>query len=159
MTKTEKCIVAALTLVLGVLLVAFQDSVIKVAVSALGILLIALGVLDFFNKSGFAALVKVVAGIVVILFGVFAVRAVLYLVAGILLIIGILLLYERFKSRSYCYSTWQKILAYLLPAICILIGVLLLFNGGNTVTWVFIVGGILVIVEGALLLVDAFVGD
>ena len=64
MTKTEKCIVAALTLVLGVLLVAFQDSVIKVAVSALGILLIALGVLDFFNKSGFAALVKVVAGIV-----------------------------------------------------------------------------------------------
>ena len=99
------------------------------------------------------------AGIVVILFGVFAVRAVLYLVAGILLIIGILLLYERFKSRSYCYSTWQKILAYLLPAICILIGVLLLFNGGNTVTWVFIVGGILVIVEGALLLVDAFVGD
>lgn len=159
MTKTEKCIVAALTLVLGVLLIAFRENVIKIAVSAIGLFFIALGVRDFFNKSFPPAVIKAVTGIVIILFGIFAVQAVLYLLAGVLLIAGTLLLYERFKSRAYCVSTWQKVLSYALPAICIFIGILLLFNGGNTATWVFVVGGVFVVAEGGLLLIDALVGD
>ncbi|MBQ7924511.1 MAG: hypothetical protein IJ329_04315 [Clostridia bacterium] len=159
MRKTEKFIVAALTVVLGVLLIAFQEDVVKIAMSAIGLLLIALGVLDFFNKTLALAVVKAVTGLVVILFGIFAVRAVLYLLAGILLIAGILLLYEKWKSRVRCDSLFQKIFAYALPAICILIGILLLFNGNNTVTWVFVVSGIFVVIEGSLLLVDAIVGD
>lgn len=159
MTKTGKCILAGLIVVLGILLIAFQDAVIKIVVSALGILLIALGVIDFFNKMLTSALIKGILGVVVILFGIFAVRAVLYLVAGALLIVGILLLYERFKSRVYCQTSWQKILSYVLPSICLAIGFLLLFNGGKSAQWVFIVSGVFVVVEGGLLLVDALVGD
>ncbi|MBE5745465.1 MAG: hypothetical protein E7355_04960 [Clostridiales bacterium] len=159
MKKTEKIVFAALMVALGVLLIAFQESVVKIAVSAIGILLIALGVIDAINRSFPSAIVKAISGVVVILFGVFAVRAVLYLLAGVLLIAGILILYEGIKSRDYCVSVLQKVVTYLLPVVCILIGILLLFNGGGSVTWVFVVGGILVVVEGGLLLVDALVGD
>ena len=159
MTKTEKIIVAILTILLGVLLIAFQETVLKIAVALVGFLLIALALLDFFHKSYPLAIVKLVAGVVVILFGVFAVKAVVYILAGLLLVFGLLLLYERFRTRVYCASLWQKIIAYLLPAICVSTGILLLFGGGKTAEWVFIVSGVLIIVEGGILLADVFISD
>ncbi|MBE7084821.1 MAG: hypothetical protein E7368_02050 [Clostridiales bacterium] len=159
MKKTEKLIVAILTITLGILLIAFQENVVKTAVVAVGVGFIALAFLDFINKSLPLAIVKAVCGVVIILFGLFAVRAVLYLISAILLIAGILLLYERLKSRNYCETLYERVISYALPTLCILIGILFLFNGGNEVTWVFVVGGIFVVVEGALVLVDAVLAD
>ncbi len=159
MKKTEKILLAACMLVLGVLLIVFQERVIKIAVSILGLSLIALGIVDFFNKTLLRAFVKGVAGLIVLLFGIFAVRAVLYLIAGGLLIIGVLLLQDRLKNYRGCNTLFQKILAYALPAVCLFIGVLLLFISGEKVGWVFVVSGIFIVVESGLLVVESFVSD
>ncbi len=159
MRKTEKFVLAALMVVLGVLLMVFQENVIKMLMTLLGATLIAFGMADFFHKSLLSAIIKTVGGIVAILFGIFAVNAVLYLLAGSLLILGILLLYEQLKSRGACRTLLQKILAYALPIVCLVLGVLLLFNDENQVAWVFVLGGVFVVIEGGLLFVNALVGD
>lgn len=159
MTRTEKIIVSILAIALGLLLVFFQETVVKIAVSVIGCLFIALGILDFIHKSLPLAIIKAVAGVVIILFGVFAVKAVLYILAGLLVVFGLLFLYERLRIRSYCVSLWNKTFAYLLPGLCVLTGILLFFSGGEKADWVFVVGGLLVMIEGGLLLADVFVGD
>ena len=159
MKKTEKLVVAVLTIALGILLIAFRENVVKTAVVAIGVAFIALAFLDFINKSFPLSIVKAVCGVVIILFGLFAVRAVLYIISAVLLIAGILLLYERLKGRNYCATLFEKIIAYALPVLCILIGILFLLGGGDKDAWVFVIGGIFVLAEGALVLVDAVLLD
>ena len=84
--------------------------------------------------------------------------AVLYLLAAILLIAGILMLYEQIK-RGACKELWRTICAYAVPAVFIFIGLLLMFNQGNTVKWVFILSGILTVIEGGLLLIHSLIDD
>ena len=95
----------------------------------------------------------------VIVCGWVIVEAVLYLVAGALLIAGILLLYEKIESRSRCDTLFYTLCEYAVPVVFLVIGTLLMFNQGNTVNWVFIFGGIFTIIEGGLLLVGALSDD
>ena len=159
MKKSEKLISAALTIALGLLLMILQGRVISIAMTVLGIGLLALGVMDLFHNLIPPAIVKLVAGLVIIVCGWAIVGAVLYIVAGALLVIGVLVLYERFKNRVCIKGLWQTVCAYALPALCIVIGLLLLFNQGNTVNWVFIVSGLFTVIEGGLLLVNALLND
>ncbi len=146
-------------IVLGILLMVFQGGVIKIAMIILGSICIAFGLMDFFNRAWVLAIVKGVIGGVVILFGIFALTAVLYLLAGCMLVLGVLLLYERIKARGYCVSLFQKIIAYTLPCVCLLVGVFLLFSGSKENAWVLVVNGVLVFIGGGLLFVDGIVND
>ena len=160
MKKTERYVLAIATILLGILLIAFQERVIKTAVVALGIVCLVLAVIDFFNKSLPSAAVKGVAGVVIVLLGLFAVRAVLYLIAAVLLIAGILLVYERLRRGFPCGATLlQKIGAFALPALCFFVGILLLICGGSAEKWLFIVCGLCVSIEGGLLLAETLVSD
>ena len=104
-------------------------------------------------------MIKLVAGVVIILCGWAIVGAVLYILATMLLIAGILLLYEKIKNRTHCKNLFYTVCEYAVPALCILIGTLFLFNQGGEAVWIFIVSGLLTILGGGLLLVDAFSGD
>jgi hypothetical protein len=159
MKKSEKIVLALLTVGMGVLLIALRGRFISILMTVLGLGLIAFAVLDFVNKVIPTAVVKLVAGIVVIVCGWAIVGAVLYIVAGLLLIAGILLLYEKFRKRAYCDNWYQTVVQYAVPALFIVIGILFLFHQGNTVSWIFIVGGCLTIVEGGLLLINALSED
>lgn len=159
MKKTEKMISAALTIALGILLIVLQGKIISILMTVLGVGLIAFGLLDLFNRLIPPAVIKLVAGGVIILCGWVIVEAVLYVVAAILLVAGILFLYEKIKSKPRCHSLFYTLCEYAAPVLCIVIGALLLFNQGNTVNWVFIVSGIFTVIEGGLLLVNAFSGD
>ena len=159
MKKTEKMISAALTIALGILLIVLRGQIISILMTVLGVGLIAFGILDLCNRLIPPAVVKLVAGGVIILCGWVIVEAVLYVVAALLLVAGILLLYEKIKSKTRCRSLFYTLCEYAAPILCIVIGTLLLFNQGNTVNWVFIVSGIFTCVEGGLLLINAFAGD
>lgn len=159
MKRTEKIFSALLTIALGVLLIVLQGDVISILMTVLGIGLLSFGIMDIYNKLVPPAVVKFVVGVVVILCGWVIVEAVLYVVASLLLIAGILLLYEKIKNKIVCNVVWQTICEYAAPAICIVIGGLLLFNQGNTVSWVFIFSGSFTVIEGGLLFVNAVVGD
>ncbi|MBR6703576.1 MAG: DUF308 domain-containing protein [Clostridia bacterium] len=159
MKKSERLITALITIALGVLLIVLRGDLISILMTVVGLGLIALGVMDLIDNRIPPAVVKLVGGVVVIVCGWVIVEAVLYLVAGALLIAGILLLYEKIKSRSRCDTLFYTLCEYAVPVVFLVIGTLLMFNQGNTVNWVFIFGGIFTIIEGGLLLVGALSDD
>ena len=159
MKKTEKIILAAATIAFGVLLMILQGSIVSILMTVLGVGLIAFGVMDLINKNFPQAIVKLVCGLVIIICGWVIVSAVLYILAAVLLIAGILLIYEKIRCSKKGETLLKTLIEYAMPILCIVIGVLLMFNQGNTVNWVFIIGGILTVVEGGLLLVGAFTED
>ena len=159
MKQMEKIISGLLTVVLGILLIVLKGEVISIIMTVLGVGLLLLGAVDLYNKRVPPAVVKLVLGIVIIFFGWVFVKAVLYLVAAALLITGILMLYEQIRHGDKCATLWQNVCRFATPIVFLLIGGLLLFNQGGTIAWIFILSGIFTIIEGGVLLLDAFLND
>ena len=159
MKTSEKIISAIVTMALGVLLLVLKGEFISILMTVIGISLIVLGVLDLFYRLVPPAVVKLVVGALIILCGWVIVETVLYIVAAILLIVGILMLYDKIKKRIYCRSLLHTIFEYAAPALFILIGFMFLFHQGKAVNFIFIVSGILTIMEGGLLLANALWQD
>ena len=159
MKKTEKIVVALLTLLLGIALLILRGSLISVLMSVVGIVFIAFGIIQWIKGQIVLAIIKAVIGIVLIICGWTVVSAVLYVLAAAVMITGILLLYEQLKNQGCGATLLQKIAAFAYPIVCILIGFFLLFNNGNEEQWVFIVSGSLTVLEGGLLLLSAFALD
>ncbi|MBE7080801.1 MAG: hypothetical protein E7371_06155 [Clostridiales bacterium] len=155
MKRSEKIITAILTMIFGILLMVMQGNFIGLLMTIAGLALIVLGVVDIFQRFIPPAVIKIVSGVLIIVCGWALLAAVLYIVSALLLIAGILLLYDKIRKRVHCDVLWQTILEYALPSVCILIGVLLLFHQAVTVEIIFIISGLLTLIEGALLLVEA----
>lgn len=156
MKTSEKLISALLTILLGVLFIVMKSGVISVAMTVFGVVLIILGVLDLVDKRVVPAVVKLVVGVLIIVFGWTITAAVLYIFAALLLIYGILMLYSYIKSGVRKTKLIHTIFAYVKPILLIVIGILLFCSLGRTLDWIFIVSGIIAVVEGAIMLVEAF---
>lgn len=159
MKKSEKILASILTMVIGVLLIAMKGDFIGILMTIAGVSLIVLGAIDLFTHALPSAVVKIVSGVLVIVCGWTLVEAVLYIVSALLLIVGILLLCDKLKKKLRCKSIWYASLEYATPIACILIGCLFLFHQTLAIELVFILGGVLALIEGAVLLVDAFLEE
>ena len=159
MKKSEKIISAVLMMVLGIMFIILKDKFIGLLMTVAGISLIVLGVVDIVENSIPPAVIKIVSGILVILCGWVVVEAVLYILAGVLLAFGILLLYDEIKNQTGCDTLWQTLLQYAVPVICIAIGVVLLFHRGEMMDIVLIISGCLIFVEGGILLFNALIEE
>ena len=159
MKKIEKILAAIATIILGVLLIALRGRVIGIMMTIFGGGLIAFGVLDLWHSLVPPAVLKIVTGVVIILCGWLLVQAVLYIVAALLLAVGILLLYDKLKKKV-CYKAWYlTLMEYATPSLMILIGVLFLFYQTGIVDFIFIVSGIFTLLEGGVLLANAFIEE
>lgn len=156
MKQSEKIISAILTMVVGVLLITMKDNFISILMTIAGGCLIVVGVVDACNRLLPPAVIKIVSGLLLIICGWAVVRAVLYIVAALLLVGGILLLYDKIKRRCKCEKLLFTISEYATIGIMIFIGFLLLFHQAQAVNVIFIVSGVLTIIEGGLLLANAF---
>ena len=156
MKRSEKIITAILTMIFGILLMVMQDNFIGLLMTIAGLALIVLGVVDIFQHFIPPAVVKMVSGILIIVCGWVLVEAILYILSALLLIAGILLLYDKIRKRVLCDTLWWTVLEYALPCVAILMGGLLLFHQALTVEIIFIFSGLLTLIEGVLLLVEAF---
>lgn len=156
MKKTEKIIAAILTMAVGILLIAMQDKFIGLLMSIAGTCLIVLGVVDLFHRYVPPAVIKMVAGALIIICGWVLVEAVLYIVSAMLLIAGILLLYDKIKKRVRCDTMFKTVLEYALPSIFIVIGGVLLFHQAFAMEIIFVITGILTLFDGGILLLEAF---
>lgn len=143
-------------MVVGVLLIAMQDSFIGLLMTVAGVSLVVLGVVDLFHRLFPPAVVKIVTGVLITVCGWVLVQAVLYVAAALLLIAGILFLYDKLKKRIRCVTPFLTVVDYLLPIGCILIGLLLLFHQAVAIEFIFVTCGILTIVEGGAILISAF---
>lgn len=160
MKKSEKIISAVLTIAFGILLIVLQSKFIGVLTTIAGICLVTLGVVDLIQKLVPPAVVKLVIGLVILIFGLGdLITIVLYIIAAVLLIIGILMIYDKMKHNIRHASLWYTIMEYALPCIMLVIGLLLLFNQTGLLNFIFIVSGVLTIIEGILILLRTFLED
>ena len=151
MKKSEKIISAIFTIAIGVLLMIMKGEMISIFMTILGVSLIVLGLIDLLDRNFPIAVVKIVVGSVVIFFGWTIVSAVVYILASLVLIVGILALYDCIRFRLRCVRGMEVLKILAMPVVCILIGLVLFFNKWD---WVFVVAGLFTILEGGLLLLE-----
>ena len=156
MKKSEKIILAVFVMFIGVVLVAIKGKFIGILATVVGGGLIVLAVVDILQGGVPPALVKAVSGALVILCGWVAVRAVIYVIAAALLIVGALLLYDKIKRGVKCSLVWQIACEYAVPSLCAIIGFLLFFHSVEWMNVIFVISGILTLLEGGLILLNAF---
>ena len=159
MAKTKKLpnnlIVSLATIVLGVLFIVLKGEVVSIAMTVLGVALIIAGVIDIVNKLTTEGVIKAVLGVALLVCGWTLVSLALYIMAAVLLIYGILLMIEIIKNMKKSDKIANKVLKLVEPVVMIIVAACLLFNQGGAIAWVFILAGILLIVDGALGLVNA----
>jgi len=143
--KTTSGIFSAILYILvGVLLIIFPGDAIKIAMTVAGILFIISGILEAVKKNWGGGAVSIIIGIAILVLGNFLVDIVL-LVLGILLAIkGIVDLIGAIVKKSK-----TTVLDIVFPILTTVLGVLLAFGG---------ISHIIVIVAGALLILDGIVG-
>ena len=156
MRRNEKIIAAVLTMLIGVLLMVIKEDFIGILMTIGGVGLVILGAVDIYNGATPSAVIKIVSGVLITVCGWVLVEAVLYVASALLLIFGILLLYDMIKKkRRYC-GRLKNFLAYAMPVGLLLMGLLLLFHQVITVKVALIICGCLTLFEGGVLLVNAF---
>lgn len=159
MTKTERTVTAVLILLLGTLLITLRGTFLEMLLVVGGVVCIALGAIDVFQSCVPPGILKIVGGGLLILCCVFVVKAIMFVLASVLSVVGVLLLYDMVKQRKCRRSVFLKICDSALPILLLSIGALILFAEGEGEDWLFIVCGILTILIGALQLSKAFIEE
>ena len=154
MKKSEKITAAILTMVVGVLLILMKDNFIGVLMSVIGLGLIVFGIVDVIENAIPPAVIKIVGGVLTIVCGWWLVEAVLYVLSAVLLICGILLLYDKIKRKIWCDSFLTAVCEYAVSVVCIAVGILLLFHQNLTVNFIFVSSGLLTLIVGGIMLFD-----
>ena len=151
MRKTEKLIASIVAIALGILLIVLKGTTVQVITSIFAVLLLVLGVMDFLAREGQIATLKCVAGIFILAFSWLILSTVLYVIAAMLLVASVWWVYELWKTRCVRSFGYHFLMMYARPILLAVIGAFLLFHQGEEREWVFMIAGILTILEGALL--------
>ena len=63
------------------------------------------------------------------------------------------------KKKLYCRDILRTVFEFAVPSLLILIGFMFLFHQGKAVNFIFVISGILTIMEGGLLLANAILEE
>ena len=96
-----------------------------------------------------------ISGIFIIILGWVLWSIVLYIVAVALLVLGVLLLYYKLKSKVRGYTPFQTLCEYIAPIFYLIVGTLLLFNQAAIGDIILVWCGVVAVVQGGLLLFNA----
>ena len=155
MKKSEKIITSCLTILLGILLIVLKEDLLGILMTLVGVGLIILGIMDLLSRAIPTALVKMVGGVVIIVCGWALFSAVLYILAAVLLILGLLLIYYKFKHKIVGRTPFYTFCEYIVPVFYLIIGGLLLFNQAGSVNVILVICGVLTIIQGGLFLFNS----
>ncbi len=152
--KETEWIIAIVTVVLGVLFMALKGQVISIALTVLGAMLILLAVKDFIQKFWIAGAIKAGIGLMIIVAGWLFVSIALYGFAILLCVYGCADFYRELKDPIVGEPFGRKLVRFIKPVLTILVGVCFFFHQGATVDVVFLIAGIVLAVDGVLMLVS-----
>lgn len=141
---------AVLSIVLGVMLLFLKGDVLNLALTLMGVVVLFIAFTDVRNQQISDAVIKAVMGVCIIAFGWLFVNLALYIVAAVLIIVGLSKFVNIRKSSPVNLSAKEMVFLYAKPVLFLLTGVLLFLNQGGVIDWVFVVTGILQIIEGVL---------
>ena len=144
--KTTSSIISAiLYVIVGILLIIFPGDTINIAMTVAGIFFIISGILEAIKKNWFGGAISIIIGIVILALGAANVVNIACLVFGVLLAVkGIIALVSAIVKKGK-----TTVLDIVFPILTTALGVFLAF--GN-------LSSIIVIVVGALLVLDGVVG-
>lgn len=147
----DQAVISAIALiVLGVLFCIFRAGMMNVLLTIVGVVLIGLGIYDIVRKNYIPAVIEIILGIAVIVCG-WVILEIALLVLGIGLVIysayEIYVIAKNFKKKGW--------LALIKPVITLIVGIFLIVAKWVLVDWVFIVIGVILIVDGLLALLGA----
>lgn len=152
MKLSNKFITALTAILVGMMFVVMKGEVVSLAMTVLGIAVIVMGILDFVKKDSKSGIVKIIVGVIIIACGWAFVSVALYVVSALMIIYCAMNLLSSLKTDGYPMSVVQTIRTYAKPIIGLIAGICLFFNQGGTVAWVFVLTGIIFVVEGVLML-------
>lgn len=157
MTKASQFVSALMTLILGVLFVILKGSVVGTALTIFGVVLIIAAVLELIRVKIASGIIKAILGIAVLVFGWILLDIALLVIGIVLIAFGALELIKRIvalfkKSKTKLLG---KILGFISPIFSIIAGYFLITSSGQMIDWAIIVGGVLLIINGVLALVEA----
>ena len=132
---------ALLSLLVGGLFLWLREGVISIAMTVMGVALLVLAIVDLAHRRTFMGVVKAVLGGFILLAGWAILSLALYVLAAVLLIWGILGLISGARRGG-------RAMRLLAPITAILSGACLLLAPGGTLSWVFIVSGALLLLQG-----------
>ena len=143
------------SILLGALLIIMKGKIISVAITVLAVFVIIGAIVDFTAGLVNFGIVKMVAGVCILVFGwIFASLAFYILAAGIILM-GLLQISSIKKTMPVNLTAGERFQEYFKPGLMVVAGACLLFNQSGTIAWAFIVTGVLLIVNGIMTLVGA----
>lgn len=145
--KKNNLIYGTILIVLGVLLMIFKGSIIKILLSVAGLLLAGIGILDIIYKNYQFGIAKIVIGILLIVFGNVLIEVCL-VALGVLLIIYAISLIVKNINYLKSLSTVNKLKQLLLPVALIIIGILFIVSRWKLINVIFIIIGVLVTALG-----------
>ena len=146
--RGREFISALLYILIGVLLIVFRSKMLGWAMTFGGVFFIVSGVIDLFRKNFGGGAISLIIGIAILVLGWTAAQIV-FIVLGVLLAIkGLIALINAIKTKG------RPILAVVFPAITIAAGVLLAM--GKLHETIIMIGGIILIADGVLGLIDSF---
>lgn len=146
--KGRELISALLYILIGVLLIVFRSEMLGWAMTIAGVFFIVSGVIDLVRKNFAGGAVSLIIGIAILVLGWTAAQIV-FIVLGVLLAIkGVIALVNAIKTKG------RPVLAIIFPAITIAAGILLAMGKLHEI--IIVIGGVILIVDGVLGLVDSF---
>jgi uncharacterized membrane protein HdeD (DUF308 family) len=145
--KSNELLTAIALIIIGGLFIIYKGEVISIAMSLIGITLVVLGIIDILRARVFSGVVKLVFAALVVLAGWLFVTLALYVLGAFLLIAGItqLIAISKLKIKKL---TLPAVMHIAQPVIYILVAICLFFNQGGAISWVFILSGVFLILDG-----------
>ena len=145
--KSNELLTAIALILIGGLFIIYKGEVVSIAMSLIGITLVVLGIIDILRARVFSGVVKLVFAALVVLAGWLFVTLALYVLGAFLLIAGItqLIAISKLKIKKL---TLPAVMHIAQPVIYILVAICLFFNQGGAISWVFILSGVFLILDG-----------
>ena len=153
--KTNQLISSILLIVIGVLFCALRAQFVSVLLTVVGVVLIILGVLDLIAKNWVVGAIELAVGIIIIACG-WTIVDITLLILGIVLVVYAVYAFASNASRLKTASKYDKAMIILSPVVLLTIGILLIVAKWEMVDAVFIVLGVIALLEGIVLLLKAF---
>ncbi len=137
-----------LYIVIGVLLCLFPQDALNWTMTIAGIFFVISGALDLLKLNFVGGAISLIIGIAILVLG-WTLTGIVLLVLGILIAIkGVLALLSVFKKKN------KNALDLVFPALTVIVGLMLAF--GNALSWMVVVVGVLLALDGVLGLYSSF---
>ena len=144
-------LMAIVMIALGVIFLVLKGGSLSIAMTVFGVALLIVAVIDLVQKQWVPCIIKAILGVAVLVFGWALVDIARYVLAAVLLIYGVLQIIEAFRGFKKKASFLSKLFSLLEALVVVAIAVLLFLNS----SWLWVIGGIFFIVQGALGLIKA----